>query len=404
MFSGIVNIRIFVNKENGYLYRHSDYARLYVPAETPAINGFKVTGRGKLEIKISPTQGGEWQIITDDINKYKFAGENPVLQLQEGVHEYKLISCDKPFSLSCKINFFSSEAYQEAGYTSSDSYHMIHSSIPVVCFRRYPVTYFAYNNSHYSAEEIDEGKEILREQASVSVEDSTEGKIIKIGSFLINKFGPVKTKRGNILKFLTPLQQYKCIVEGKSEFCCTNTAMIYTFFAVCADIPTRLVGLSGMIGNVKLSGHIFAESFVNEKKQWIFTDINSRCFFIKNRHGDFLNTRDIFNLVRAGSLQDSRVTTMRDGKILELPCSEIASLSYYFSPNAVCVYYLPYKNNYSLPAKIMRYIVTPDLAYSLDNSNLKHYLKFLFFYGWIILAFVLLFLLSINKMRSKNHA
>lgn len=402
VFSGIVNIWIFMNKQNGYLYSHTDYARLYLPAETPAISGFKVTGRGKLEIRISPVQADGWQIAIDDGKKYEFTGKAPILQLQEGVHEYKLISYDKLFSFSCKIDFFSSEAYQQIGYASPDSCHIISSSIPVACFRRYPVSYFAYNESHYSSEEINEGKKILKDQAGICTEDSTEEKIFKIGTFLINKLESGKTNLEDEIKVLSPLQQYKRIAEGRSGFWCTNVAVIYTFFAVCADIPTRLVALSGMVNDVKLSGHIFTESFFNEKKQWVFIDVNSQCLFIKNNHGYLLNTLDIFDLTRTGMDHELRAKIVQKDKVVDVPYSEIiSSISYYFSPSAVCVYYLPYKDNYSLPAKIKRYIITPDLAYSLDNSNLKHYLKFSFFYGWIILAFILLFLVISNKAQLK---
>ena len=405
IFLGVANLYVFKHRDNGFLYHYVNYNSLYVPNDVPAITGFDFTKKHHIMLIIKPVEGRDtsWTILVDKgKSPYVVKGRYPSIRLLNGKHLYQISSDKEKISFSMEIGFTGSKKYAASGYVFSDNCQIINSTIPIVNFKRFPVNYLCYDKSIYPAKDIAEGEKILEDEIGIKKSDSTEAKIFKISSFILKKFKDKPGIPDDKMQSMTPLEQYYFVNAGKSGIWCSNYAMIYTFFAICADIPTRLVALKGKLDDVQLTGHIFSESFISEQSRWAKVDVISNIFLIKNRDGKVLNTADILHMVVSNTPGRCIMFKADDNdKIVQEPYSGTFALEKEsFNRNVNCVYYFPYLYHHALFSKISHYMLKPDLAYSLSASNIGHYIKLSLFYGTLLVG--LLFICLLFKMLLKR--
>jgi hypothetical protein len=279
------------------------------------------------------------------------------------------------------ISYTASETYRKKGNSSGDNYYITESNYPIITHKKYGIYDFAYREELYKKEDLAEAKTMIYGEMGVIKDEETTEKIVKISRYLyerIEQFSGIPSDR---MKYLSPLAQYKLIISGKDGAWCHNYAVIYTFFMTAAGIPTRLVSVEGEIDQVKIAGHIFAESFVKEKNKWAFSDMNSGIFLAEDVNGNPCDTIELFRFKDSDSLEKTSFLCY-DNKILKKRSFDSKTFTLFenmrLKPNVEIVYLLPRANRYSLPSMLSRYTINPDIAYSPVGSNFKYYLKLTF--------------------------
>lgn len=377
-----VNIWIFKHKNEGFLNRYGNYPDFYILHETPAIVGFKKAGAGRLQCVISPKISNSWTIRMPDAHQYESRNPNPVISLNNGTRKYELTPDTKDaIPLILNISYTGSETYRKRGNSTGDNYYISESNYPIIAHKKYGTYDFAYREELYKKEELAEAKKMIYGEMGVMKDEDTREKIVKISKYLYDRIEQYSGIPSDSMKYLSPMEQYRRITNGKDGAWCHNYAVIYTFFMTAAGIPTRLVSLEGEMDQVKIAGHIFAESFVKEKNEWVFSDMNSRIFLAEDVNGNPYDTIELFSLNDSGSLEKVFFLCYNKGvlKKCALNSKTFKSIeNMRLKPNIEVVYLLPRANRYSLPSLISRYTVNPDIAYSPLGSNFKYYVKLAF--------------------------
>ncbi len=403
-----VNVWIFKHKNEGFLNKYGNYPDFYILHETPAIIGFKKAGAGQLQCIISPRVSDSWNIKMQDKTESKYQGYSPTVILKNGKNKYELTPDTKiapPLILN--ISYVGSETYKKRGNSSGDNYYITESSYPIVASKKYGTYDFAYREGLYKKEELDEAKKMIYGEMGVLKDENTREKIVKISKYLYDRIEQYSGIPSDSMKYLSPMEQYKRITSGKDGAWCHNYAVIYTFFMTAAGIPTRLVSIEGEIDQVKLAGHIFAESFIKEKSKWAFSDMNSGFFLVEDANGKPYDTIELLNLKASDSLEKASFLYYQN---MEMSKHSYSSKTFdlfeniVIKPDVEVVYLLPRANRYSLPSLLSRYTINPDVAYSPGGSNFKYYVKLTFLaLGLVSLMFVFQtgFLLTKNMLRKK---
>ena len=389
-----VNYWIFKHKNEGFLNKYGNYPDFYILHETPAIVGFKKAGAGQLQCIISPKVSNSWTIKMPDATKYESRNPNPVISLKNGTNRYELTPDTKDaVPLILNISYTGSETYRKKGNSTGDNYYITESSYPIIGHKKYGTYDFAYREELYRKEDLAEARKMIYGEMGVAKSENSSGKIIKISKYLYDKIEPYSGIPSDSVKYLSPMEQYWRITSGKDGAWCHNYAVIYTFFMTAAGIPTRLVSLEGEIDRVKIAGHIFAESFVKEKNEWAFSDMNSGIFLAEDVNGNPYDTMELFSLNASDSLEKVSFICYDKGTLKKrvLASKTFTSIeNMRLKPNVEIVYLLPRADRYSLPSMLSRYTISPDIAYSPAGSNFKYYLKFTFLaLGLVSLIFVL---------------
>ena len=399
-----VNCWILKHRAEGFLNKYGNYPDFYILHETPAIVGFKKAEKGQLRCIISPKISNSWTIKMPDGAEYKSQDPNPVISLKNGKNSYELTPDTKDvIPLILNISYTGSETYRKKGNSSGDNYYIIESNYPVVDHKKYGIYDFAYREELYKKQDLAEAKTMIYREMGVLKDEDTSEKIVKISKYLYERIEQFSGIPSDSMKYLSPLAQYKLIISGKDGAWCHNYAVIYTFFMTAAGIPTRLVSVEGEIDQVKIAGHIFAESFVKEKNKWAFSDMNSGLFLSEDASGNPYDTIELLHLKASDSLEKAfflcydkeeikkRTFSLESFKIFENMTNK---------PNVEIVYLLPRANRYSRPSLISRYTINPDIAYSPAGSNFKYYLKLTFLaLGLVSLVSVIVTSLQLIRKR-----
>jgi hypothetical protein len=368
-----LNIGVYVTRDQRDFYYPSTYKTLYVPSDIRALTGTSIVERGQVEFRI---QGGDvpnqWKITDDTGESYNTPGRYPVVKLKDYRHSYELEPQDESVpgkKVTIQFGYYPSEYYKKGGRTQPDNYWLVSASIPVGKHKRYPLAFWASAYADIDPADRDEAKRILGEEIGVGDADDTVAKIEKIGCWLITKWqGCSGTPSDSIEKERSPLKIFQKVVSGQGKIWCSQHALIYHFFANMAGMPTRLVSLAGRVDNVITTGHAFAETFIPEQGIWAKVDTSLNKLLILNPEGKPLNCADFYHAVLSGNIQALTARTCLDGAIVSKPYSEgMGADSYYYSYGSHLVF-RPARSRSQ--GKIIKYLFQPDLAYSLDASQL----------------------------------
>lgn len=402
---------MWICKDTEYYYSYSNYPEIYYPETIPRITGFEIINKNQISIKLSEGKNNNWKIVPDEGQPYNIEGSSPIIKLLNRIHIYKIVSLTEqpPSNFTLKIDYCPKEVYSEAQNSTPDSYHVVYASIPIGRFIQYPIEAFLPNMNTYSEEELRKTSLILEKDVRINLYRDTQTKLEHLGRYLLKQLDDKRGIPSDNMESASPFQQYQNSLKNKSGIWCTNFAKIYTFFANVAGIPTRLVKVNGSIDGVNLSNHLFSESFIQEKQQWAFVDLTSRKLFVSNKHGDFLNAIDLFYINRAKAFEGLNAMVFKNNDISLVPYSTVSSSEqYYFNKDATFVYrkrsmmdsIIPYKTI----QQVLKGVFDPDLAYSLNNSNLKHKIAVSGFLGEFILLLFWLLILAKKVITSKRRS
>ena len=367
------NVVVYLTRNEVDIFVPATYKELYHPADLPTLSGTRIIRQGQLLLKFAMKDAASGWLIADDTGeRYEQTGPFPVLKLKDFIHSYDLETrgITPPARLSVRFGFYSKEFYKKGGRTQPDNYWLISASVPMGKFRQRPLAYWIDSFPYVSKEEKEEGRRILRDDIKVSGGESPLEKIEKICAYqydLYRKQAGIPDDRMKVE--VSPLKIFLRFRSGQGQIWCTQMALIYHYFANLAGIPTRLITLNGHIDKTITTGHSFAESFIPERGGWARVDPSANKFYVWNRDGKLLNSADILHVVLTGSYGDLSAKTLKDGAVVTVPYSEVnASDIQLFSPGAHLLYR---RGNYASDAGIARYLLAPNLGYSLDADYTK---------------------------------
>jgi|GEM_PF-4773845 len=205
---------------------------------------------------------------------------------------------------------------------------------------------------------------------------------------------------------LSPSKQFAFVKNKQSAIWCGNFSDIFSFYASCAGITTRLVCLEGKIGDVSKAGHSFNEAYIKELKQWVFVDLTSNTVFVQSSSNQYLNSIDFYNLYKLAP-KEITVTRVINDSIKQENFNSVKDFyDDYFQANDQFVYYnhKQFENTmYNFTSKIKRYIFkNPTFSIyteAKENDNGKFWIKQIAFY--VLLCFSIYWVVSIVILKRK---
>jgi len=152
-------------------------------------------------------------------------------------------------------------------------------------------------------------------QANLQPTDSTEQKIIKLATLVLRRLDDTRGIPDQGWEKNSKYEQFRMVWDKKmSGIWCSHFRLVYTHLANLAGIPTRAVH-SGVARSpwaneekkVGASRHTFSESYIAEKDQWAFVDVDQKIILMRDSNGNYLNAVDLHDIMmgyrRDGNLQ-----------------------------------------------------------------------------------------------------
>lgn len=180
------------------------------------------------------------------------------------------------------------------------------------------------------------------------------------------------------------------------------------------------------------TGHSWAESYIREQHRWAFVDLTQGEIFVTDRHGQVLNTAELFHLNQNNAFDSTFVRLYSDwiwqnqpgipgmDTLVTVPfpfCNALVRSE--FTPQSILKYRRPpnvedVRENYSgffsdrtfLLGNLERYLFKPQLAYSLyptEGGHTYFIRRFLFFALLADFAFWMAMLAVSRLRRPKAH-
>ncbi len=391
----LINVLIFLNKTEGYIYKLSNYVSLYYPKNNPSISSISQADKDTIIIIMNETNGNvNWEITVDDTNSYFVTSEYPKISLpyseQNPVRKYRI--CNVMMG-SC----FTLEAERQI----TGSILILNTSIPFTNNKRYDFDEFC-DISWIDENEKNEVKKILKDELMIDTCKSTIGKI-RVLAYHINY---VSRKNGDIgLKYwwndYSAFELYLKALNGETSLTCNEYQQIYYLFANVAGIKTRRLGVVGFgdsDGMVKLSGHHFNESYIEEFQKWVYVDLSYEKLFVQNPNGVLLDAYEFYISIVFDNYNDLIAAVPFQDTIEYIPYKDLNSPEiYYFNENSVIQYKMG-DDRFNFLSQLNRYLFNPEPVLGLNYSNSRLYFKILMQLALLIsLGSAIVFLFRFRK-------
>ena len=246
----------------------------------------------------------------------------------------------------------------------------------------------------YPVDELNQAKKIS-DSVIGKKSISTEEKILKIGSFVHNRFKNQMGKPNQEVLTASPMNQYNMLSSSDSlKLWCGNFATIFSYFCWSQGIVTRNIEIMNLADH-----HVLNECFIPSTNQWQMVDPTNN--MLKLQSGE-----KILNLRTFKESLDKKLTvsvshgsdSLREN-LLDPQASHILN---YYKPEHPHYYYHRIDNEkaFSTSNKIKQYFL-PVSWYEIYKPagvhNLPFYVKQIFILLWLISFFV--FNLSRTKFR-----
>lgn len=393
----VINLYIYFHKNNGYIYDMSNYVSLYYPSEVPSISKIRNAEKDSVEIILNKdSEETSWEIKYKDKTE-RISAVFPIIYLPftdvNSIYDFEITNMNSGFRFTIKIQ------RQETG-----SILVLNSSIPYTSIDRYSFDFFC-DISWISQDEQDAVLKILHQTLKIDTCTSSLSKIKVISRHINN----VTRKNGDIgLNYwwnnYTAYQLYGKCINGETNLTCNEYLEIYYLFANLAGVKTRRIGLIGhgdSDGLVKLSGHHFNESYVDELNRWIFVDLSFNKAFVLNSHGTPMNTFELYMANVSNNTSDLFAAVLEGDSIVFQPYEQVNNPEVdYFNGNCL----IQYKNGndrFNTFNQFTRYILDPEPVLGLNYSNerllFKNIMLFLLF-----ISIIVLLVSTITFVRKKN--
>jgi len=391
----------------------SNYSTLFYPLDTPTIREWKTMKGDRLQPEIvwnrTPDQ---WQLIVDGKPGETMPGDEPEIRLAvpplvevtntpKDFHSYALRPLPDGIGpdLSFSIEGVSAELYRRAGQTAPNDVYIIHTTVPIGKFKRYPVSHWADDYSYVDPKSLAAADKIVHEKMGITDADDTITRMEKVFVYLKSVGIASAGVPRDDYRWMDPFAIYQEISNGTGHGWCTQNAQIFVFFANRAGIPTRFVfGCNEQDDKVYYNGHSWAECYVKEKGRWTYVDVTESIIGVNDRNGVPLNTADIYQMCLHDSFGGVTANVFKDWNWQDLPYpakprtaitvpfrlvdvmameeyNTLAILKYRSPPNVEDirgVYSMLLKDRTFAWTNFKRYLFNPPLAYSNLQTDGVH--------------------------------
>jgi hypothetical protein len=374
------NLYIWVHRDDGYHFIESaSYDELYGIKNDPFISSAQISG-DSLTLETQGLPGGPW-IINDHQGKNQRSDNIIHFRLQPGKNRYQIRNAATGTTFTTGIYFTPSGVYQHAGRKRSGVAELFCSSIRYGQPAKYAAGEWAQFDSSQS-DELSKARELLTGEIGVSLNDSVQKKIRKIGSFVLSKLDHLRGIPNDSSERMAPFERFQYSSAARTRVWCGDFADALSFFLNAADVPCRLVSLEGKIGDLHKAGHVFNEAYDKDSKKWVFVDLTAGILSVRNNQGEPLNTIDFFNGWKFGPDHLS-LLAWNHGSLALLNMADAGEFyRYFFDANDHFIFYKQNQFNdesWTTKAKFKRYFFGGNtfVTYggSLTAHNNKFYLK-----------------------------
>jgi hypothetical protein len=246
----------------------------------------------------------------------------------------------------------------------------------------------------YPQQELIEAKRIVdslqlsNQQTSVTV--------LKIGTFLYNRFKKQLGKSSDQLASASPLTQYKILRSSDTiQLWCGNFAEMFAFFCWSEGIATRVIEIMNPGDH-----HVLNESYLPETREWAVSDLtNNHLLIRKSDTGGYANVLDLRNSPKQNILTLQATGT----SVAWHPFDATFYEKYFGNKNPIYYYYRTNTSELYRPSeKIKRYFL-PDAWYEEVTQgrpdNWAFYVKQFFILLWLISLILLIGQLASSKFK-----
>jgi hypothetical protein len=390
------NLYVFFDREWESSFVSTSYATLYYPLDVPTIREWAIVSRDSMQLDLAcATNVAEWRVLTDGENPQTAHGMKPVFKIDTThalvrTYEFTPVPPGSCPGFTISIRCFLREFYASLGMRHDDVF-IVRSSTACGKFEQYAVADWVDDYSYVGDKSLAEAGRIVKDDMGIRPEDSTLLKIEKLVPFLKKKLAGSGGVPKDDERWWDPYRLYNELVAGTGKGWCTQNAQVFVFWANRAGVPTRFVFTARTQDNtIVYTGHSIAECYVREQNRWAFVDLQAGQAYVTDKHGEVLNTAELFHLSQHDSFDSTfaRVYvdearqkvlgTSRADTVVTAPfalCNQ--NIHNEFSPHAIFKYRRPpnvedvrdiyagfYKDWTFLWGNLERYLFKPPLAYS----------------------------------------
>lgn len=395
----IINVYIFVNRNNGFNYIKSlDYKGLYYSNDQLKIEKIKQE-KDSVELVLSgKNKSSEWSVFVDSAFKYKYRGNTLRIRAVDGIHKYKIVNEDLKRIVFITADY-SSNSLSEKG---AKSFYISKSNLSFSDEEFNSIEDWVYASKYANKNETEKINLIINDSIKLDQNLPTLKKIEKISLFLLKKLSARSGIPDSTMKFLSPFRQYELACNQKSKIWCENFTLIYLAFANTAGIPSRYVATNVKVGEQNLGGHVFAESYIKEQNRWAYIDLTSSKIYSIDSDSLVLNAVDVFDIASLNIQTNVKSLVYSNGVVAFKPFDSLNSTErFYFEHNSELIFLYSKQDPATLRSKIFNYLF-PNTYYAVYAGNNFHdnflfYIKVGFVYLWFLTFLFLFFILISGK-------
>lgn len=430
------NLYVFLNRNWEESLFPTSYARLNYPLDVPTIRRWHIESSSRLRLDVAWNISPDiWQLFVDGTPAQILPGSDLRIPLagpqfdgstdaplEKFEHRYKLRPLPEGTGpdLDFTIVAISVDYYLKRKMHFPSDVFLFYTDIPVGTYERHPISYWVDDYHYIGTDALAAADRVVRDEIGVHDSDDTLTRMDKVMRYLRTKLADSGGVPKDAFRWMDPWRIFQEMVGGTGKGWCTQNALIYTFFANRAGIPTRFVFGHNTQDNVIIyNGHSWAESWVKEQGRWAHVDPSHTLIAIQDKKGNVLNTADLMHLNEHETYEGVTARIMKDWHWKDLPAAATAapgasvSVPYglvnllpktHLNRQSIIKYRRPpnvedTRDIYSMLLKsptftwvnFKRYLFEPTLAYSkLPTNGLRTYAVRQSLFVGLVVAFVLL--------------
>jgi hypothetical protein len=372
----------------------ANYVQLYITSSDCRISGLDRYTQDSLVLKIEPSAYRKWIISAPDTTYERF-GRYPVISLKNGYFNYTVYADELVLkdTVQLKIEFRNNEVVLQ------------YSSIPVIGYSVYPIEKWTKLPNNISDHEITETKRIIREEIGITGQETSVEKIQAIAKYLLARMRSRLGSPSDSIKSRSAYRQFDMVRNGNDSTDCGVYSDVFHLFANCAGVPTRRMGIIGVMDYITVSGHVINECYVKEQQRWAFVDLTSEKILVHNKKNLFMNTIELYQANHM-KVQDALRTISIDssGKIIskDYALTNASELEHLKTTASVYVIRPDIKENSGFIEEYLEFLKAENkygTGYSntIEANNDKHYLK-VYLFRTLLIVFALWVFASVVKL------
>ncbi len=277
----------------------SSMADLYAPtADAVAITGFHQKRPGEVTLEIANLSGcTAWQIAGGNADASTTA-DRPTIELQPGTRDYYLTPTDcrimEPARDAIEINISygaldtPSARIQEL---SKEVVQINRVNVPLRADAPMPLERWVPDVFRHYPEEARAARAWLRAQGF----DDTAPVLDRI--VFLASIVRANMPSGTPPAFLNSIHPFQVLREGMENGVgcfCRQWALVYTYLANVAGLPSRMIFTGGADPVVDLGSHALAETYIADEARWAYVDPTNDIAYVTNEAGSIVNAAEIY--------------------------------------------------------------------------------------------------------------